>query len=132
MALSLERFKLTDLKIDTIQKCLLKINYEIQISTCEKSITRLSKCFDRIIRVFFRKKETDIKKKGLEEVYESIVWNEIRTYNRSTGNQPQKPQEKQQPIINEQIMVSPFTLSQEFNNDDYKIKKPSDNNQTKV
>jgi hypothetical protein len=65
LALSLERFKLTDLKIDTIQKSLLKINYEIQISTCEKAITRLSKCFDRIIRVFFRKKEIDIKKKGL-------------------------------------------------------------------
>jgi hypothetical protein len=65
LALSLERFKLTDLKIDTIQKSLLKINYEIQISICEKAITRLSKCFDRIIRVFFRKKEIDIKKKGL-------------------------------------------------------------------
>jgi hypothetical protein len=34
LALTLERFKLTDLKIDTIQKSLLKINYEIQISTC--------------------------------------------------------------------------------------------------
>lgn len=65
LALTLERFKLTDLKIDTIQKSLLKINYEIQISTCEKAITRLSKCFHRIIRVFFRKKEIDIKKKGL-------------------------------------------------------------------
>ena len=85
-----------------------------------------------IIRVFFRKKEIDIKKKGLEEVYESIVWNEIRTYNRSTGNQPQKPQDKQQPVINEQIMVSPYTLSQEFNNEGFKIKKPFENKQLPV
>ena len=82
--------------------------------------------------MFFRKKEIDIKKKGLEEVYESIVWNEIRTYNRSTGNQPQKLQDKQQPVINEQIMVSPYTLSQEFNNEEYKIKKPFENKQSQV
>ncbi len=55
--------------MDTIQKSLLKINYEIQVSTCEKAVSRLSKCFDQIIRVFFRKKEVDIKKKGLEEAY---------------------------------------------------------------
>ena len=61
--------------MDTLQKSLVKINYEIQNCNDEKVISRLSICSNQIIKVFFRKKELDIKKKGLEEIYEKIIWN---------------------------------------------------------
>ncbi len=42
--MSLSKMKLSEVKLDVIQKSIQKINYEISISKCEKAISKLSSC----------------------------------------------------------------------------------------
>ena len=80
----------------------------------------MSEAYQIMMAVFFEKKERDMRKNGLKEEYKKIIWNEVRNYASNNNGDQNKIEDLQ---ITEHIIVTPFTISQDFNIEEYKIKK---------
>ena len=62
----------------------------------------------------------DMRKIGLKTEYKKIIWSEVRNYTSNNNDDQNKIEDLQ---ITEHIIVTPFTISQDFNIEEYKIKK---------
>lgn len=78
LSLTLSKSKPSDIKIDTVQKSIEAINFEINDATSEDVVHRLSMANHEIMKKFFEKKEIDMRKAGLKKLYQDLVWSEIQ------------------------------------------------------
>lgn len=117
----LKKYNLKNLKSDTIQKTIEKIRFLLAKVEEPLISEKLASAHYTLLQVFFMKKEADLRKQGLCEALNKISWNEARNY--TSSHESGKPVIDE--IITEQIIVSPYTIAQEFNIREYKIKKVS-------
>lgn len=61
-----------------------------------------------------------MRKQGLAAGYRNLIWNDVRNYVSNTSENTSQLKDEN---ITEYIVISPFTITQEFNISDYKIKK---------
>lgn len=75
LALCLSIFWPSDLKMDLIQNSIEVLKYQITQSKSEEEVFRLSNAHNQVLKKFFEKKEVDMRKTGLKNIYEQQVWN---------------------------------------------------------
>lgn len=111
LASCLKISKAADLKIDLIQNTIEVIKYEIARATDVSKVYRLSKAYCEVLRSFFSKKETDMRKKGLKNIFQQQIWNENRIKLCNLQNET-KAKAFSKVKISQQIMVTPYMAPQ--------------------
>ena len=78
---------MAEIKIDLIQTSIEAIKCELSLSQEEGRAFRLSQAHFEVVRKFFEKKESDMRRKGLRTVFEEEIWHENRIKASSLQNQ---------------------------------------------
>lgn len=113
---------LKELKLDFLQKIIEKIKFILKNTEDPQSAEILSFSHSRMLTCFFAKKEMELKRQGLSDGYRKLLWSDVRNYSPLTSDGEKELNDCKIP---DHIIVTPFTISQDFNIWDYKNKKLS-------
>ena len=108
----LQRANLKEFKLDVFQKIIEKIKFILKTTENPDWAEILSFSHERMLNSFFAKKQLELKRQGLSEGYRKLVWSDVRNYSPLTNDGEKQLNDCKIP---DQIIVTPFTISQDFN-----------------